>query len=118
MAADCPNRRLITLAEWDAVKEDIVEEETEEEVQEQVEIPADEGDMLELNPLLSVQQCPFEPRNETPTSSPPTDSTKYTSYGHNMVELRTHLNNRHLLNLRTNSFQQGENDGDPPWGHP
>jgi len=28
--ADCPNRRVITLAEWDAMKEDVVEEEKED----------------------------------------------------------------------------------------
>jgi len=87
------------------VKEDTVEEETEEEVQEEVEIPIDEGDILELKPLLSVHQCPFEPCNKTPTSSPPTGSTKDMSSDRNMLKLRTYLNNRHLLNLRVNSFQ-------------
>jgi len=30
MASDCPNQKVITLAEWEAVKEDKVEEEKEE----------------------------------------------------------------------------------------
>jgi len=42
VAADCPNRRVITLAEWDAVKEEVVEEETEESV----EIPEEEEEKV------------------------------------------------------------------------
>jgi len=35
IVADCPNRRVITLVEWDAVKEDVVEEEKQEDVESQ-----------------------------------------------------------------------------------
>ena len=58
VAADCPNRRVITLAEWDAVKEDVVEEETEESVEtpeeeeEEVIAEADEGELLVLRRSL------------------------------------------------------------------
>ena len=48
IADDCPNRRVITLAEWDAVKEDVAEEEKEEDVESQEEeviTEADEGEM-------------------------------------------------------------------------
>jgi len=33
IVADCLNRRVITLAEWDALKEDVVEEEKEEDIE-------------------------------------------------------------------------------------
>jgi len=54
VAADCPNRRVITLAEWDAVKEEVVEEEKDESVEtleeeeEEVIDEADEAEMLVL----------------------------------------------------------------------
>ena len=49
MVADCPNRRVITLAEWDVVKKDTVEEEKEaqiehpEQEQEEITVEPDEG---------------------------------------------------------------------------
>jgi len=86
-------------------------------LEEEGEDPEDEGETLKLKPLLSNQKYTSNPPKETQPSSPPTDPAKNVSYGSNMVALRTHLNNRHLLNFRTNSFQQGEDDGDPPWGH-
>ena len=49
VAADCPNHRVITLAEWDAVKEEVAKEEKEaslealEEEEEEVIAEADEG---------------------------------------------------------------------------
>jgi len=55
IAADCPNRRVITLAEWDAMKEEVAEEEKEESVEateekkEEVIAEADEGEMLVLS---------------------------------------------------------------------
>jgi len=54
IAADCPNQRVITLMEWDAVKEDMVEEEKEEQVEpseeeeEEIIVEPDEGEMLVL----------------------------------------------------------------------
>jgi len=57
---DCPNRKVITLAEWEVVKEDNLEEEKEEgvdgegeETQEEVIEEADEGEMLVLRRALS-----------------------------------------------------------------
>ena len=53
-----PKSERITLAEWDAVKEDVVEEETEESVEtpeeeeEEVIAKADEGEMLVLRRAL------------------------------------------------------------------
>jgi len=55
IAADCPNCRVITLAEWDAVEEEVAEEEKEESVEateeeeEEVIAEADEGEMLVLS---------------------------------------------------------------------
>ena len=91
-------------------------EENKVEEQEEVVISADEGDVLE--PLLNIQKCNFESHFENQTTSSPKEPKKDEFYTPNMVDLRTYLNNRHLLNLRTNSFQQGEDDGDPPGGHP
>ena len=60
--ADCPNWRVITLAEWDAAKEEVAEEEKEESVeatkQEEEEFitKADEGEMLVLRRALSSQK--------------------------------------------------------------
>jgi len=33
VAADCPNRKVITLAEWDAMKDEVAKEEKEEDVE-------------------------------------------------------------------------------------
>jgi len=53
IALDCPNRKVVTLAEWSAVKEEFEEEEKEnecedelEETQEEVVEEADEGELL------------------------------------------------------------------------
>jgi len=55
IASECPNRKVITLAEWTAVKEDFEEEENEVESELEVEEPqdevieeADEGELLVL----------------------------------------------------------------------
>ena len=54
IAADCTNRRAITLAEWNAVRGDVVKEEEEvqieppEEEEEDVIVEPDEGEMLVL----------------------------------------------------------------------
>ena len=53
---------MITLAEWDAVKEEVVEEEKEESIEipeeeeEEVIAEADEGEMLVLRRALSSQK--------------------------------------------------------------
>ena len=60
IASDCPNRRIMTLAEWDAIrKEDKEEEQKEDEEEEQedeheevVEV-TDEEEMLVLQRVLS-----------------------------------------------------------------
>jgi len=52
LASDCTNRRYVTLAEWKAKEEVELEEEREEdegEDLEEIEIEADEGDMLTLD---------------------------------------------------------------------
>ena len=49
MPADCPNRRAITLAQWDAVKKGTVEEEKEAQIEphkqqeEEITVEPDEG---------------------------------------------------------------------------
>ena len=57
IAADCPNRRVIMLAKWDAVKEEVVEEEKEEDIEspeeEEVIVEAYEGEMLVLRRALN-----------------------------------------------------------------
>ena len=69
IAADCPNRRVITLAEWDAVKEKVTEEEKEESVEateeeEEIIAEADEGEMLVLRRVLSCQKGEQEKQRE------------------------------------------------------
>jgi len=62
IAADCTNRRAITLAEWNTVKGDMVKEEGEvqieppEEEEEDVIVEADEGEMLMLRRVLNNYQ--------------------------------------------------------------
>ena len=56
--------------EWTAMKER-EREENKVEQQEEVVISADEGDMLELKPVLNIQKCTFQPHFETQTTSPP-----------------------------------------------
>ena len=46
------------------------------------------------------------------------EQAKNVSFTPEMVELRMYLNNPHFLNLRTNSFQQGEDDEELACGHP
>jgi len=55
IASECPNRKIITLAEWDVIKEAEVEGEKEvhlmeeqDESQEEVVQEADKGEMLVL----------------------------------------------------------------------
>ena len=62
ITADCTNRRVITLAEWDAVKEEVSEEEKEESIEaieeeeEEIIAEADEGEMLVLRRALNSQK--------------------------------------------------------------
>ena len=62
IAAECPNRRVITLAKWEAVKEESAEEEKEEfdegleEEEEEFIAGANEGEMLVLRRALSSQK--------------------------------------------------------------
>ena len=60
IAYECPNRKVVTLAEWATVKEVFEEEENEdedeletEEAHEEVEEEADEGEMLVLRRVLN-----------------------------------------------------------------
>jgi len=61
IASECPNRKVITLAEWATVMEDFEEEEKEcesepqlEETQDKVIEEADEGELLVLRRVLST----------------------------------------------------------------
>ena len=63
IASDCPNRRIITLAEWDTVREEDKEEEQKEDEeeehedeQEEVVEAVDEEEMLVLRSVLSNQR--------------------------------------------------------------
>ena len=63
IASDCPNRKVITLSEWSALKELFEEEENEverepelEETQEEVMEEADKGELLVLRRVLSNQR--------------------------------------------------------------
>ena len=89
-----------------------------DEEEEEVVVYAGKGDMLKLKPLLNIQQCTFHPLFETQTTSPPMEQAKNVSFTPKMVELRPFLNNPRSVNLRTNFFQQGKDDGELPWGHP
>ena len=51
IAADCVNRRSITLAEWEAIEKEEKEEETPEEDLEEIQITADEGELLLLEKM-------------------------------------------------------------------
>jgi len=60
ITADCPNQKVITLAEWEVVKDEVVEEEKEEDIEhngdedrEEVIEEANEGEMLMLRRALS-----------------------------------------------------------------
>jgi len=70
IATDCPNRTVITLAEWDAVKEEVAEEEKEEtieaneEEEEEIIAKADESEMLVLRRALSSQKGEQEEQRE------------------------------------------------------
>jgi len=71
IVADHPNREVITLAEWQAVKEDETKEEKEEnlvedeeENQEEVAEEADKAEMLILRQALSSQRGEKEERRE------------------------------------------------------
>jgi len=63
IASDCPNHKVITLAEWSAMKEGFEEEEKKddyedelEKTQEEVVEEADEGELLLLRRVLSNQK--------------------------------------------------------------
>jgi len=63
IASEYPNRKVITLIEWTAVKEDFEEEESEveseleiEETQDEVIEEADEGELLVLRRVLSNEK--------------------------------------------------------------
>jgi len=70
IAANYPNPKVITLAEWDVVKDDIMEEEKEEDIEsnneEEQEVikEADEGEMLVLRRALSSQRSEKEEHRE------------------------------------------------------
>ena len=70
IASDCPNRKVITLAEWESVKEEEKDEEEEEAVAEEEENPeeevtgADEGEMLVLRRALSTQRSEKDKQRE------------------------------------------------------
>jgi len=70
IAADCPIHRVITLAEWDAVKEEVAEKEKEEfigaseEEKEEITAEADEGEMLVLQRAPSSQKGEQEAQRE------------------------------------------------------
>jgi len=70
IAAYCPNHRVISLAQWDAVKEEMAEEEKEESIEaleeeeEEVIAEADEGEMLVLRRALSSQKGEQEEQQE------------------------------------------------------
>jgi len=71
IASKCPNRKVITLAEWRGVdeqeKEGDFEGETEanlEERQEEVEEEADEGEMLVLTRVLNGQKSTKDEQRE------------------------------------------------------
>ena len=71
IASECPNRKVITLAEWRAIdeqeKEGEIEGETEEEheeSQEEVEEEADEGEMLVLRRVLNGQKSTKDEQRE------------------------------------------------------
>ena len=51
IATDCVNRRSITLAEWEAIGKEEKEEETQDEDLEEIEITADEAEMLLLEKM-------------------------------------------------------------------
>ena len=61
MEADCPNWKVITLAEWYAMKKDTVEEEKEaqieppEQEEEEITVERDEGEILVLRRVLNSQ---------------------------------------------------------------
>ena len=63
IASECPNRKVITLAEWTVVKEDFEEGENDvkseqelEETQEGVVEEANEGELLVLRRVLSNER--------------------------------------------------------------
>jgi len=68
VVADCLNWKLITLAEWEAVKDELAEEEKEEDVgsheEEEVIAEADDGEMLVLRRALSSQWSKKEEQRE------------------------------------------------------
>ena len=51
LASDCPSRKVITLAEWEAVREEEKEKENQDEDLEEIEIKADEGELLLLEKI-------------------------------------------------------------------
>ena len=69
-SADCTNRRVITLAEWETIgKEEETEGSVMEEEKEEVVVHANEGDMLDLKPLLEFQRRSFQPHFKAQTTS-------------------------------------------------
>jgi len=71
IASDCPNRKVVTLMEWQTVKDDekeeeeevAVEEKEEEEVEDEV-TGADEGEMLVIRRSLSSQRSEKDEQRE------------------------------------------------------
>jgi len=72
-SADCTNRRVITLTDWEGMENEEETDETmrEEQQQEEIVVYAVEGDMLKSKPFLNIQKCTFQPHFETLTISPP-----------------------------------------------
>jgi len=55
-------QKVITLAEWEAMgKEEETEGSVMEEQKEEVVVHVDEGNMLDLKPLLNIQKSNFQP---------------------------------------------------------
>ena len=106
-SADCTNRRVITLTDWEGMENEEETDETmrEEQQQEEIVVYAVEGDMLKSKPFLNIQKSNIHPIFKAQTTSSPKEWQKDKSFTPKMVELRPYLNNRHLLNLRTNYFQ-------------
>ena len=128
LASDCPNRRIISLADWEANKEEEEKEgrmlcSREEAQEEEVVVVADEGEMLMLRRVMSGSQ---EEEEEQSEDDPIEDLAKENFHAFeadlsedfgvlatiNVANLSPNLDGDQTLNLRANSSQQGEDDGD------
>ena len=119
IASECPNRRIVSLAEWEANKEEqekedralCLMEKSQEEEQEEVVEEDDEGKLLELRRNLPKTEEPLKDGEvlssflEPNPMEEPNDSIVF-----NDSNLKPYFVNEKLENLRTNSFLEGEND--------